>query len=117
MVIKVLNLAKCIEKFGDIKGVDLMPVIAEGTRAVQRDAKTFSPVDTGTLKNSIKTKLFTKEQTGIVFTNTEYAIYQEFGTRFMRPQAFMIPAMMANRESINRKMKDHIKSELAKKIR
>lgn len=106
-----------------------MPVIKEGTRAVQRDAKTFAPnstgitpqgnisKSTGALKGSIKTKLFSKEQTGIVFTNLEYAIYQEFGTRYQRGTAFMIPAMMANRNSINAKMKSHIKSELQKATR
>jgi HK97 gp10 family phage protein len=109
-----------------------MPVIKEGTRAVQRDAKTFAPVyphkakppyskqalaEAGHLRNSISTKMFPSQQTGIVFTNVEYAIYQEFGTRYQSGTAFMIPAMMANRNSIKAKMKSHIKSELQKATR
>lgn len=84
MVIKVANLDKCIKKFGDIANIDINPIIKWGTQVVQREAKTLAPKHTRTLERSIKAKLVSKGKKGagygIVYTNLEYAIYQEFGT-------------------------------------
>jgi len=90
-----------------------MPEIKEATRKVQRSAKDLAPVDTGNLRGSIRTKLFPKEQTGIVYTVTEYALHQEFGTRRMKAQPFMIPALNINRAGIISSMGKYIKSQLA----
>lgn len=53
-----------------------------GAKKIQKNAKYLAPVDTGKLRNSIKTKSQTTQE-GVeaqVYTNTEYAPYVEFGT-------------------------------------
>lgn len=117
MVIKVINLHKCIKKFGDISGIDVMPVIKEGTREVQRTARDIVPVDTGTLKRSIHTQMYPKQNAGIVYTTTEYASYVEFGTSRMRAQPYMTPAMNAHRKEIKQNMVSFLKTKLREKTR
>ncbi len=69
-------------------------------------AKSLAPVDTALLKNSLTWKTNKAKGTGIgnitenpkdfegfVGTDVQYAIYQEFGTRYMKAQPFMKPAM------------------------
>ncbi len=53
-------------------------------------AKQRAPVDTGRLKNSIATHGAALDWE--VATDVSYAIYQEFGTRYMRAHPFMVPA-------------------------
>lgn len=112
MVISILNLDKCLKKLGNLEGIDLMPAITRGTRKVQRSARDFVPVDTGILKGSIRTQLYPKQQTGVVYTTTEYAPYVEFGTRKMPAQPFMVPAAQENQKVIEQDITDHVKSEL-----
>ena len=56
--------------------------LERGAKKIQKNAKYLSPVDTGHLRNSIKTKSETTQDgaSAQVFTNTEYAPYVEFGT-------------------------------------
>lgn len=112
MVIKIINLDKCIKKFGNIEGIDLMPEIREATRKVQQTAKDLAPVDTGALRSSIKTQMYPKRNSGVVYTTLEYAPYQEFGTRYQMGQPFMRPAMNMHRAGINQSMKKYIKDQL-----
>ena len=127
MVIKVINLKSTIDKFDNVSDIDMMPEIIEATRKVQRSAKDLAPVGTpestgikgyvgGTLKASIKSKTFKKEQTGVVYTTLEYAPHQEFGTRFMPAQPFMRPAMNMHRAGIQQSLKKHIRDEIAKRV-
>lgn len=44
-----------------------------------KNAKSLAPVDTGTLRNSIDHQM-DGDDTVVVGTNVEYAVYQEFGT-------------------------------------
>lgn len=56
--------------------------LERGAKKIQKNAKYLSPVDTGHLRNSIKTKSQITQE-GVeaqVFTNAEYAPYVEFGT-------------------------------------
>lgn len=56
--------------------------LERGTKKIQKNAKFLAPVDTGHLRNSIKTKS-QATQDGVeaqVYTNLEYAPYVEFGT-------------------------------------
>ena len=132
MVIRIANLDKCIKKFGDISGIDLMPEITEATIKVQRMAKDLAPVGTpestgipgyvgGTLMRSIHRKMYPKYQSGIVYTTLEYASYVEFGTVNkdgsvrMYGQPYMIPALDKNRAGINVSMKDYIRKQLKEK--
>lgn len=121
MLIKIINLKKTIEKFGDISNIDLTPEIVEATRKVQRKARDLAPVDTGALKASIKTKIRNRGKsnvTGIVYTTLEYAPYQEFGTLTkggnirMLGQPFMTPAILQERLGIQQSLKKYIKEQL-----
>lgn len=53
-----------------------------GAKKIQKNAKLLCPVDTGQLRNSIKTKSEATQDgaKAEVYTNVEYAAYVEFGT-------------------------------------
>jgi HK97 gp10 family phage protein len=76
-----INIPKALE--GIIKYVAL---------DIESNAKILAPIDTGNLRNSIKTT-----QLGInsyrVSTNVHYAIHQEYGTYKMKAHPFMRPAV------------------------
>lgn len=56
--------------------------LERGAKKIQKNAKLLAPVDTGHLRNSIKTKSEVTQDgaKAQVFTNCEYAPYVEFGT-------------------------------------
>ena len=62
---------------------------------VRTQAKRLAPVDLGILRGSIDQEIQKQKGTivGRVGTNVEYAIYQELGTRYMRAQPFLVPAL------------------------
>jgi HK97 gp10 family phage protein len=66
---------------------------------IEAAAKRLCPVDTGRLRASITHELGRDGQGmfALVGTNIDYAIYQEFGTRYMAAQPFLRPAIMAGR--------------------
>lgn len=66
---------------GDIKQSS-RKALERGAKKIQKNAKYLAPVETGQLRNSIKTKS-QETQDGVeaqVYTNCEHAIYPEFGT-------------------------------------
>lgn len=71
----------------------------------ERDMKSLAPVDTGTLRRSIHTKML-DEFTAEVGTNIEYATFVEFGTLKMAAQPFVTPAKLKNEKDFIQKMKD-----------
>ena len=96
-------------------------------------AKNLAPIDSGNLKGSIlwrtpdeeggfekgeKIKLKVKEGDAIVGTATEYAPYQEFGTKRMAAQPFLRPAVLievagaAGLKEIKKQLIDTMKKEL-----
>lgn len=66
---------------GDIKEASRKG-LERGAKKIQKNAKYLAPVNTGQLRNSIKTKSqATKEGVEAqVYTNCEHAPYPEFGT-------------------------------------
>lgn len=60
----------------------------------QAVAQMHAPVRTGVLRASIQHEVVQTEAvfTGRIWTTIEYAIYQEYGTRFNAPHPFMAPA-------------------------
>jgi HK97 gp10 family phage protein len=58
--------------------------------AIEADAKSLAPVDTGNLKSSIATRVFAL--TAEVGPTAEYGGYVEEGTSRMAPQPYMGPA-------------------------
>ncbi len=86
--IGIVGLGKTINKFKNIEKLDLSEAFNHATVKVQRKAKDYAPVDTGRLYESIMRKPYkgrSYKNGGLVYTNTEYAVYQEFGTKFMPP--------------------------------
>ena len=95
------------------KNPDVLKAIIEGVEAgiasicasVRSKAVRLAPVDTAHLRNSIswKTSLSgegdwsgmpdPKTMEGYVGSPVEYAVYQEFGTRRLRPQPYLRPAI------------------------
>ncbi|GAF68158.1 unnamed protein product, partial [marine sediment metagenome] len=76
---------------------------------IERDAKRFSPFDTGNLRASINHKVEQKGQItlGRVKTKVEYASYQEFGTsRGVPPHPYFRPALQQNKAKILSMMKN-----------
>jgi HK97 gp10 family phage protein len=72
-------------------------VVRKTTFDVEAGAKRLAPVDTGLLRNSIQS-LLEGDLTGVVFTNVEYSVYLEYGTRRMSARPFMTPALEAERQ-------------------
>jgi len=64
---------------------------------VRNMAKRLAPVDRGILRASIQQEIRQEhgELTARIGTNVKYAVYQEFGTRYMKAQPFLRPALKA----------------------
>ena len=62
-----------------------------GVKAEARSLAPVAPVGGGRLRGSIDYEV--KGSEGFVGSPLEYAIYQEFGTRYMSPQPFLRPAI------------------------
>lgn len=71
-------------------------------------AKIEVPVDTGNLRNSIRTTFENGGMTGVVSTNVEYAAYVEYGTRFMAAKPYFTPATEQVRASFERAVTDEL---------
>lgn len=66
-------------------------IVQEHALRVEAGAKIDVPVDTGTLKNSIQTEP-ERKASWVVYTNQDYAIFQEYGTVKMGARPYMTPA-------------------------
>lgn len=83
-------------------------LVKKAAYELEARAKTEVPVDTGNLRNSIRTSFENGGLTGIVSTNVEYAAYVEFGTVKMAAQPYMTPAAEQVRKSFERAVKDEL---------
>lgn len=140
--VKIKHLDKLLWKVKELGKLDPEPILIEAVRRVQDDAKKLAPVKTGYLKGSILTsvdKTGSGEKTewvGRVFTNTEYAKYQEFGyTRKVKKgekimvygkwrraskaytvvysgKPFLLPALKKNSERINKDIQNYLKAKV-----
>ena len=70
-------------------------VVRKAAMDTAGDAEVLAPVDTGNLRNSIIVQVESPLIAATVAT-AEYAVYQEYGTRFQPPQPFMRPAQDRN---------------------
>ena len=68
------------------------PVVKYHGAQLQQNAQRYAPVDTGTLKRSIRLEIRDRGLTAEVAETTDYAAYVEYGTRFMLAQPYMRPA-------------------------
>jgi HK97 gp10 family phage protein len=74
---------------------------------VEGQAKLNAPVDSGNLRSSITTEV--KDEEVIVGTNVEYAPYVEYGTKRMRAQPYLRPALDKNRKDLVRLFRDELR--------
>jgi len=65
---------------------------------IEREAKKRCPVDTGLLRSSI-TPVVESWASGYVGTNTEYAPYVEYGTKYAGAQPYFEPAFLAGQKA------------------
>jgi HK97 gp10 family phage protein len=80
---------------------------------VERAAKRRAPVKTGHLRRSITHRV--ERDRAIVGTNVKYAPYQELGTRFIRPRAFLSGGLQASQGAIRTEV-NRFSRELAGKL-
>lgn len=66
-------------------------IVAQAGLEVEGYAKTFAPVDTGYLRNTIESRMIS-DTTARIQSAAEYDIYQELGTYKMAAHPFLAPA-------------------------
>ena len=77
---------------------------------VQGDAKRRCPVDSGNLKGSInREKFLDRAEIG---TNVEYAEHVEYGTRHMKAQSYLRPAIDENRRGLLKRLAELMRGEI-----
>lgn len=84
------ELIRRVKKLSDKRKVK--QAVALSANDVMRKAQAKAPVDTGHLKESINVKEVTQTK-AIIIANSDYSGYVEFGTRYMRAQPYMRPAV------------------------
>lgn len=72
---------------------DVKKVVRKNGVGLQKATQKKAPVDTGTLKRSIGIDITDSGMTATVEPTAEYSAYVEYGTRFMKAQPYMKPAL------------------------
>lgn len=62
---------------------------------LQTYTKYAAPVDTGTLMRSIKLDIADEGLSAVVYPTAHYAMYVEYGTRYMNAQPFLKPSLQS----------------------
>lgn len=138
IAVRVLGTGRLIAKLNAIsvrQETAVKQAVNQSVAIVEGEAKSLAPVDTNTLRGSIKSipsKKRGNEITGGVSTSTEYAPYVEFGTGVrgassthpakaklgisyggrpgQKAQPFMYPALRQNKNKIKQLIKNAVKS-------
>ena len=80
-------------------------IVQETLFAIETTAKIKVPVDTGALRASIQSEM-TGDTEGMVATDIEYSVYQEYGTSKMAATPYMTPAAENERRHWLRKLSE-----------
>ena len=88
---------------------DVKQAIRVNTTEMHQKASRKVAVDTGHLRRSITTEFSDGGLTGRVYTNVEYSIYQEYGTRFQSGTPFMRPSLYEQRPMFYKDMERLLK--------
>lgn len=83
--------------------------INRSTLTIDRTAKRNAPVDIGRLRSSIRFEITNQGNTGAVFTDVEYAVFQELGTSRMMAQPFLGPAAREENPKFLKRVKKILK--------
>ena len=122
MEIEIIGLTELEDKLSNLDeklGKALDEALNEIAEKIWDDAKGFAPVDTGSLRKSIRVEKKGKLEVqviagggGVINPRTgrevDYAGYVEFGTSRMSPQPYMQPALEKNRDEILRVVKEKV---------
>lgn len=87
------TLAVDLGRAGQVVGEMASAVVRKTLLQIEGDAKSFAPVDTGNLRNSIGVDLDQDGLGGGVGPSASYGAFVEFGTARTGPQAYMGPAL------------------------
>lgn len=85
---------------------EVKDLIADTAYKIEADAKMLVPVDTGYLRNSIKTTIEGDGLSAQVGTATEYALFVEFGSSKQPAKPYLSPAFVKHKQKFNDKMND-----------
>lgn len=85
-------MARIIVHVDALDAVDPTPVLRRLADEVADDARRIVPVDTGLLRSSIRVGAVTPRSARI-HADAPYAAYVELGTRHMRAQPYLRPAL------------------------
>lgn len=78
ITVKTVNLDKLLHKMDAMaKNIDLTEAVTQSTMKVQKESRRVCPKKTGALRDSIKPVVH--NQTGVVYTEMEYAAPVHFG--------------------------------------
>ena len=80
-------------------------------------AKQLAPVKTGRLRASINTSPLSNEIGGMVATDTDYAIYDDQGTRYMRARPFMEMGLGLVQPTLEGKLSGRLEQEITDKFK
>lgn len=81
------DLERSLKAGQDLNGVK--EIVKEDTAYMQREVAKETPVDTGFLKRSENISIEDGGMTGRVTATADYAVYQEYGTRFIYGKFYM----------------------------
>lgn len=102
-------LEKFIKRKLDIEK-SIKATVRKDTGTMQERAQRYAPVDTGHLKREINAKITDNQLTGTVSSDAEYAVYQEYGTRYQSGTPHIRPAFNDTKDeflnNIKRVMKE-----------
>ena len=85
------EVVKKLKEKGDLSKI--RQIVALNGAELQQKAQKNAPVDTGQLRRSIQLDIRDAGMTAVVSANTDYAAYQEYGTRYMTAHPFLRPAL------------------------
>ena len=85
-------------------------ILEEGCENIKAQAKRLAPVDEGDLRDSIDTEFTNKKyiHEGYVYSDVDYALFIELGTRYKAPQPFLYPAYSENKEFFKQRLIESI---------
>lgn len=91
---EVEALARNLTATGDAARLKARLAVRKAARDVKSKAQYYAPVDTGNLRSSIHTRA-EDDLTSVVSSTADYAVFQEYGTRFQPGTPHMGPALDA----------------------
>jgi HK97 gp10 family phage protein len=95
----VTNNGRLVMEMGPI----IREMLEKSIRPVERRAKQLVPVDTGRLRSSLASQIGPGQvpEWAEAGTNVNYARFVEFGTKYMKAQPYLMPALEQSKPDID----------------